>query len=227
MSISIQLTAECAARVIWNAPKKERFLPAKIQFVERLVSSQIRGVIDVVPGMETVLVSFDPAEINFDRLKAMLLEIDSESAGAIPSSERTIDLPVCYDDEFGLDLEALKQQLFLTVDQIIQLHLSGDYTVSMIGFSPGFPYLSGLTKELHASRKATPRTYVPAGSVGIGGSQTGIYSIASPGGWNILGRTPISLFWPDRFPPTLLKPGDRVRFFRISVDEFHTWTSQP
>jgi inhibitor of KinA len=131
-----------------------------------------------------------------------------------------IEIPICYNEKFALDLDEVANHVGLTVDDVIELHSTANYRVSCLGFTPGFPYLSGLPPELAAPRRPIPRKEVPAGSVGIGGNQTGIYPITSPGGWNVIGRTPVRLFFPNKNPPALLCPGDNVRFRPITLDEF-------
>lgn len=133
---------------------------------------------------------------------------------------RFVEIPVCYDGEFGPDLADVARHTGLSVEEVIARHSAVEYRVHCLGFAPGFPYLGGLPPELATPRRATPRQGVPAGSVAIGGAQTGIYPQSSPGGWNVIGRTPLRLFDADREPPALLKAGDRVRFRPITRGEF-------
>lgn len=152
------------------------------------------------------------------------LERQLAAAGAAgPAAEgRRVDIPVCYEPEFGPDLDEWAAHCGLDVEAAINRHTAGDYRVAMLGFSPGFPYLLGLDPALAMPRLATPRAHVAAGSVGIGGSQTGAYPAAGPGGWRLLGRTPLRLFDPRRAQPALLAPGDHVRFVRIDRARFDT-----
>ncbi len=129
-------------------------------------------------------------------------------------------IPVCYEADLGPDLPVVAGRSGLSIEQVIERHAGAIYRVHCLGFTPGFPFLGGLPPELATPRRAEPRRAVPAGSVGIGGSQTGIYPIASPGGWNLIGRTPLRLFEADAPEPARLRPGDRVRFRRISLTEF-------
>ncbi|HJP98503.1 MAG TPA: 5-oxoprolinase subunit PxpB [Rhodanobacteraceae bacterium] len=142
------------------------------------------------------------------------------SAGSSQPTGRPIEIPVCYGDEYGPDLDAVAEQVRLARGEVIERHTAAEYTVAMLGFAPGFPYLLGLDPTLHMPRRANPRTGVPAGSVAIGGAQTGIYPRKLPGGWQLIGRTPLVLFDPERQPPCLLAPGNRVRFVAIGPDEF-------
>ena len=131
-----------------------------------------------------------------------------------------MEIPVCYGGEFGPDLPFVAARAGLSEDEAARRHAAGEYRVHLIGFAPGFPYLGGLTAELAAPRRATPRERVPAGSVGIAGRQTGVYPLETPGGWQIIGRTPLRLFRLDADPPALLRTGDGVRFRAIAADEF-------
>lgn len=168
---------------------------------------------DLVPAYASLGVFFDPDRCDADIVRRELAEL----AAAMPdpvaegADGRTVEIPVVYGGEHGPDLDAAARELGMSTETLVERHAAGDYTVAMIGFAPGFPYLSGLDPALALPRLATPRTRVPAGSVAIGGAQTGIYPRESPGGWRILGRTPRRLFDPRRDPPALLAPGDRVR----------------
>ncbi len=175
--------------------------------------------IEVVPGLATL--TFIPAGL-FDEevLRARIERLLEETDAVASEPSRMIELPICYDGECGPDLDEVAQHTGLSRDEVIARHLGGEYLVAMLGFSPGFPYLRGLPPELATPRRATPRLQIPAGSVGIAGPQTGIYPQATPGGWQLLGRTPVLLFSLDQIPPTLLQPGDVVRFRRIGAKEF-------
>lgn len=173
---------------------------------------------DLVPAYASLAVFFDPAAIEAECVREWLQETLSARDTAIQiAAARDIEIPVVYGGEDGPDLEAAAAELGLTPQTLIERHVGGRYSVAMIGFAPGFPYLSGLDPALALPRLATPRTRVAAGSVAIGGAQTGIYPRDSPGGWRILGRTPLRLFDPARDPPTALLPGDRVRFRAIDA----------
>ncbi|WP_353853793.1 5-oxoprolinase subunit PxpB [Bacillus sp. Bos-x628] len=133
---------------------------------------------------------------------------------------RTVDIPVCYGGAFGPDLEEVARINGLTSEEVVRIHTAGTYLVYMIGFAPGFPFLGGLSDQIAAPRKETPRMSIPKGSVGIAGKQTGVYPISTPGGWQLIGQTPLSLFRPDQEKPSLLKAGDQVRFVQMSEKEF-------
>ena len=136
---------------------------------------------------------------------------------------RLVEIPVCYGGELGPDLDDVARQHQITAQDVIDLHSGAVYLVYMVGFMPGFAYMGGLPAQLATPRRATPRTAVPAGTVGIGGSQTGVYPLESPGGWNLIGRTPVKVFEIAREPATLLTTGDRARFVPISARDFERW----
>ncbi len=149
-------------------------------------------------------------------LRDRLAALDVEHLGA----PRRVEIPVCYGGELGPDLDDVARTHGLAPEEVIRLHADADYLVYMIGFMPGFAYLGGLPERIATPRRKTPRTAVPAGTVGIGGRQTGVYPLVSPGGWNLIGRTPVKIFDIKRDEPTLLSTGDRVRFRPISRSEF-------
>lgn len=168
-------------------------------------------VLEVIPRMNNItLLLRDPQHKALDAIER-LQRWWEESEAQLPES-RQVDIPVIYGGEGGPDLNVVAEQAAMTPKQVVELHSSGNYVVYFIGFQPGFPYLGGLDQRLHMPRRAEPRVLVPAGSVGIGGSQTGVYPLASPGGWQLIGQTQVALFEPKNQPPTLLRPGDTVRF---------------
>jgi len=183
-------------------------------------------ITDIAPAYATLLVRFDPLAGNSDLVREAIIKAlgsgfrrGDEQKTRKPSSPH-VEIPVCYGSEYGPDLDAVAGHAGLSRDEVVARHAAAEYTVAMLGFAPGFPYLLGLDPALRAPRRATPRTRVPAGSVAIGGAQTGIYPRELPGGWHLIGRTPRVLFDPAREPPCLLAPGDRVRFRTIEADEF-------
>ena len=168
-------------------------------------------VLEVIPGMNNItLILRDPQQSPLDAIER-LQRWWEDSEAQLPES-RLVEIPVIYGGESGPDLSVVAEHAAMTPHQVVELHSSNDYVVFFIGFQPGFPYLGGLDPRLHIPRRAEPRVAVPAGSVGIGGSQTGVYPLASPGGWQLIGQTRTALFDPLQQPPTLLRPGDRVRF---------------
>ena len=177
-------------------------------------------LVDLVPAYAEVAVFFDARHIGAREVRDWLAARLDEPGVTGRSSGRLVEVPVAYGGAFGPDLEAAAVALGIPPGELVERHTGAEYTVAMIGFAPGFPYLSGLDPALVLPRHATPRTRVAAGSVGIGGAQTGIYPREGPGGWQLLGRTPRMLFDPDREAPALLQPGDRVRFQVIDAATF-------
>ena len=193
-------TLECQRR-IWALAERARLMP---------------HVVEVVPGMNNLTIVFDPLEADYEALAAQL-ESGWDAAEAADMDSAEIEIPVRYGGADGPDLAALAEHTGLSVDEVVKRHTQAEYIVFFLGFQPGFAYLGGLDPALAMPRRAEPRLAVPAGSVGIGGVQTGIYPAASPGGWQLLGRTELKLFDPARNPPTLMQPGDRVRFTALEV----------
>jgi 5-oxoprolinase (ATP-hydrolysing) subunit B len=165
-------------------------------------------VVEVVPGMNNLTIVFDPLHADYEDLAARI-EAGWDDAAAADTGGAQIDIPVYYD---GPDLADVAAHTGLSIDDVVKRHTAAEYIVFFLGFQPGFAYLGGLDESLHTPRRAEPRLEVPAGAVGIGGAQTGIYPAVSPGGWQLIGRTELKLFDPSRHPPTLMQPGDRVRF---------------
>lgn len=176
-----------------------------------------QGALDIVPAFGAAAVHFDPTQTSAE---AVAEWANLQAANDSHISPRTVEIPVVYGGEFGPDLDEIAQRAGLSVDEVVRRHSSAEYTVGAVGFQPGFGYLEGLPAELHTPRRATPRTAVPAGAVGIGGPYTGVYPQASPGGWNLIGRTPLAMFDEARDEPSLLRYGDRVRFRAIDAAEF-------
>ena len=184
------------------------------------------GTTDVVAGFTSVALHFDPLLVRRGdgvlptaAMTATVAALVAHLDAAPPVPGRTFEIPVCYEGEMAPDLEEVARRAGLAADEVIAIHSAAEYAVRVVGFLPGFPYLGGLDPRLVTPRRDTPRKRVPAGSVGIGGAQTGIYPLESPGGWNIIGRTDARLFVPQRTPPALLAVGDRVRFRPVSAGE--------
>lgn len=177
------------------------------------------GLLDLVPAYRTLLVIYDPLALPHAALLERLRGLEAATEGTPPPSRR-VTIPVAYGGEFGPDLADVAAHAGLSPDEVIARHSAGRYLVYFLGFAPGFPYLGGLDPALATPRLAQPRTVVPAGAVGIGGEQTGIYPLATPGGWRIIGRTPLRLYDPAAPEPTLLRPGDELRPRPIDAAEF-------
>ena len=178
------------------------------------------GVIEIIPTYRSLLIIYDPSITHSAKLKNTLDTLEARLGEISIPPPRTVELPVCYGGELGPDIDTVADTNNLTVEEVIELHCEPEYLIYMVGFTPGFPFLGGLSEKLHTPRLETPRTFVPEGSVGIANNQTGIYPIASPGGWQLIGRTPVKLFAPWRQNPFLYQAGDRLKFKPISAEEY-------
>ena len=198
---------------------------ARVQRLARRISQRhVEGVIEIVPTYRSLLVYFDPFSIRrsdlADAIWQMLAsEADAETAET--EAVRVVHVPVCYGGEFGPDLDYVAQHNRVSVDEVITIHSSKPYLVYMLGFTPGFPYLGGMSDKIAAPRLEKPRAKIPQGSVGIAGAQTGLYPIESPGGWRLIGRTPLKPFLAEAANPFLFAAGDYLRFIPISPEEYH------
>ncbi len=184
----------------------------------RLQQHLLQGIIETVPAYATLLVHYDPLALTFSQARDWIQEQMAHAEEIVTREPQHIDVPVRYGGEFGPDLAFVASYHHSTPAEIVRLHTGQDYTVFMMGFTPGFPYMGKLAEALATPRLDAPRTRVPAGSVGIAGAQTGIYPIESPGGWQIMGRTPLALFDLAAQEPFLFAPGDSVRFVMESLD---------
>lgn len=224
---SIFSLGDAALTIDLGSTITEAFNRKVLAMQEWLKLHRFEGLNDVIPAYSSLTVVYDPVVVKrkyqpsatvSDWVREQLEQAYRESGDGQPENGAIITIPVCYDLSTGMDLAALAKHKKKTVEEIIQLHTSVHYRVYMIGFLPGFPYLAEVNPLLAMPRKARPVTVQP-GSVGIAGAQTGIYTLASPGGWHIIGRTPIKLFDPASPQVIKLKAGDTVRFYPISLDE--------
>lgn len=194
---------------------------AKVRAMAAAVKKQMpEGIIEIIPTYRSLLFIYDPILIQPDRLTALIEELESTLDHTDEKEVKVIEIPVCYGGQFGPDIENVKASANLDSDEVILIHSRPEYLIYMVGFTPGFPFLGGLDEKLFTPRLTTPRMAVPAGSVGIANNQTGMYPIESPGGWQIIGKTPLKLFAPQRENPFLYKAGDKIKFVPISPDEF-------
>jgi len=185
-----------------------------------LESARLPGLVEVVPTYRSLGVEFDPLETSCAVLQGQIEGVLARMNPADLPAPRLVELPTVYGGEYGPDLPFVAEHADLGEAEVIRLHSQATYHVYMIGFSAGFAYLGGLPERLHTPRLPSPRTRTPKGSVAIGGSQTGAYPADTPGGWRIIGRTPVELFDPRREPPTPMLPGDQVRFVPIGAAEY-------
>lgn len=184
------------------------------------------GMIEFVPAFTTVSIYYNPLRTSGAELTSLITDLVTVRDAAIDSQPRVIEIPVCYGGEFGSDLEFVAKHAKLAPQEVIEIHAGADYLVHLIGFALGFPYLGGMSPKIAAPRRSSPRLTIPAGSVGIAGDQTGIYPLETPGGWQLIGRTPLALFRPQQEPPTLLQAGDIVRFRPITPEQFRELAEQ-
>lgn len=215
--------------------RMHRWIMAVMQLLE---SKRFEGMIECVPSFAAIAVHYDPLavwrsqspqkrehESVFHTVCARLEELLSQLPDKVENSlqQRVVTIPVCYGGNYGPDLLEVAHHCGLTEEDVVSIHTSSIYLVYMIGFAPGFPYMGGMSSRIAAPRRNTPRTGIPAGSVGIAGAQTGVYPLATPGGWQLIGRTPLALFRPKQEIPSLLRAGDQVRFEAISERQFMEW----
>ena len=210
-------------------PRVDPEINARVRAVaDALLRNPIDGVVDVVPAFTTVAIHYRPealatadcAELPHRRLSALIEERLLLDVSREASPSRVVEIPVCYGGEFGPDLDEVAALCEMTAQQVIERHAASQHRVYMLGFAPGFPYLGGLDPRLQVPRRATPRTKVPAGSVAIARDQSCIYALETPGGWNVIGSTPLRLFTPETDPPCLLAAGDEVRFVPITREDY-------
>jgi KipI family sensor histidine kinase inhibitor len=225
---SILPLSDTALLVQFEGPVDAVMLDRVAQCERAIAAADVPGVVELVPAYAAIAVFYDPAAVagaeSAGRARRPPFAVVREgvdaaldrAGGERGPAKRTVEVPVRYGGEDGPDLPALARHAGLTEAEVIARHSAAGYVVAMLGFAPGFPYLVGLPAELAMPRRDTPRLAVPAGSVGIAGGQTGIYPLRTPGGWQIIGRTPLRLFDPHADPPTLLRAGDAVRFIPVA-----------
>lgn len=198
-----------------------------ISLFKYLVAHPVEHVRDIIPAYHTLTLVYDPVALRkkyplsspYEKI-CKALELALENATAIENDTRLISIPVCYHPSLAPDIESLATEKKLAVDEVVSLHTSRTYRVYMLGFLPGFAYMGSVHEKIQSARHSQPRTHVPAGSVGIAGEQTGIYPLDSPGGWQLIGRTPLQMFKAKNNDPCLLKPGDEVRFFPVTPEQY-------
>ena len=200
------------------APEINRQISALVQLMKE---QHIEGVTDTIPAFCSLLINYDPRVISYEEIKTRMEALLKIEIKAGEEKKRIFEIPVCYGGEFGPDIENIAKHAGLTQEEVIKIHTSRDYLIYMLGFLPGFTYLGGLDERIHTPRLANPRIKIAAGSVGIGGSQTGIYPMDSPGGWQLMGMTPVKTYDPEREIPILVEAGDYIRFVPISEERYY------
>lgn len=209
------VTVAFAQEISEETNRKLRYLAAGIE------KAALRGLRETVPTFCSLTVYYDPLLLSQRRLEKHIRRLLASYREGKAAGKRVFRIPVCYEGEYAPDMADVCRMTGLTKEQVVGLHSSADYLIYMLGFLPGFPYLGGLEERLAVPRLDNPRTSIPPGAVGIGGKQTGIYPLASPGGWRLIGRTPVKLYDPQRQDPILYRAGDYIRFYPITQAEFH------
>ncbi|WP_339164087.1 5-oxoprolinase subunit PxpB [Siminovitchia sp. FSL W7-1587] len=213
-------------------PQTQNLVQSTCEILER---QHEEWLIEYVPAYTSVTLFYDiyiasklakKHEPPFETVSRRIHELLSSYTTEQKIRQRVIEIPVCYGGAFGPDLSYVAEHNGLTPEEVIDIHSTGNYTVYMIGFAPGFPFVGGMPEKIATPRRKTPRLKIPPRTVGIGGKQTGIYPIETPGGWQLIGRTPIELFYPGQEPPTLLQAGDKIQFKPISLKEYKQWEVQ-
>lgn len=216
----IEPVGDCAISVMFEN-KIDLNVNRKVQRLHRFLKEEkIPGIRESIPSYCSLLIFYDPCQISYKRIGSLIKKVKEISLDVEDQDGRVIEIPVVYGGKYGEDLETVAAYAGMTPEEVIWIHTEPTYYVYQIGFLPGFPYLGGLDPRIHAPRLANPRLEIPMGSVGIGGEQTGIYPLPSPGGWQLIGRTPLKLYQKEQEQPVLLQPGDRVRFVSITEGEF-------
>ena len=193
---------------------------------QRIKEEKLKGIVETIPTFRSLLIYYDPLQTSYRKLSARLKRLTRQTKEAVQGDKRIIQIPVCYGGAYGEDMQDVCAHTGLSQEEVVKLHTGTDYLIYMLGFLPGFPYLGGLNERLATPRLKDPRKAIPAGAVGIGGEQTGIYPISSPGGWRLIGQTPIPLFDSRRKPPILYQAGDYIRFRAIDEEEYKQITDQ-
>ncbi|MBT8107655.1 MAG: 5-oxoprolinase subunit PxpB [Gammaproteobacteria bacterium] len=198
-------------------------IPAASPRDAQALAAQIRRSgtwLEVVPGIDSVVVRFDAVAVPASDAETLLEITLSDGVELLSASDTLVEIPVVYGGDYGPDLGELSRKTGFSIDQVIALHTGQEYEVDMVGFTPGFAFIGGLDDRLRVPRRSEPRQRVPAGSVGVADGRTGLYAMASPGGWTLIGRTPLRLFDPDARRPFALEPGMRVRFRAIAAEDY-------
>lgn len=180
----------------------------------------IRGIVELIPTYCSLLIQYDPMDLRYEQLRDKLEALVTQLDEVEMPPKQVVEIPVAYGGEYGPDLGEVARAHNISEDEVIKLHSEPEYPIYMLGFVAGFPYLGGMNKAIATPRKKSPRLKIEAGSVGIAGEQTGIYSVESPGGWQIIGRTPLKLYDVNRNEPVLLKAGQYIKFKPITKEEF-------
>lgn len=219
LNFHIDVAGDCSILVQFRQADDEETNKI-IQLLSDFITHNQEEIIETIIGYTSLLIHYDPLKISYDQLKTNVVKLIKEIDLDEEIDEKTITIPVLYGSHLGPDLSDVAQYNRLTEEEVIQIHTEPTYLVHFLGFSPGFPFLGGMSKKIMTPRLDNPRTRINAGSVGIANDQTGIYPVSSPGGWRLIGHTPIHLYEPKKKWPFLLSPGDRLKFKSITKEEY-------
>ncbi|APC40933.1 5-oxoprolinase subunit PxpB [Clostridium estertheticum] len=215
------LIAGDRALVVEFGDKIEEQVNSKIRSLTVAIAQEgIIGINETIPTYRSLMVIYDPIIMELDELISVLKSIILKMHELKLPDAKVIEIPTLYGGEYGPDIEFVAKHNKISIDEVIKIHTDREYLIYMIGFTPGFPYLGGMSDKIEAPRLQNPRTKIPVGSVGIAGKQTGIYPVESPGGWQLVGRTPVKLYDPCRDEPVLLNAGDYIKFRSIDENEY-------
>lgn len=220
MNSKVIFSGDTSINVVFENVVSEKISNQVLSIAKLVERQHINGLVDIIPAYREVTFVFDPLVIDIASFKQFLeKQLNKMDGEIVDKNGRHYDIPVLYNDEVGLDLLEVAKYHGLSIEEVIHLHTAQAYRIYMLGFLPGFAYLGGLDAKLHTPRKNTPRLRIPAGSIAIGGEQTGYYPVDSPGGWQIIGQTPLVMFDSNR-PEIKLHAGDRMKFYAIDKLEF-------
>jgi len=189
-------------------------------FIKVLEAEKIKGIDEFIPSFRAVLIHYNPCVLSFAQMTEYIQAALKKPFHEASHKRRIVEIPVCYEGEYAPDIQHVAEHAGISTDEVIKIHTSKPYLIYMLGFQPGFPYLGGLDERIHTPRLESPRVKLEAGSVGIGGSQTGLYPMESPGGWQIIGRTPVRCYNPEKAHPIPYRAGDYIKFVAVSKEDY-------